>query len=60
MLEEKLGVKKVKNYYSKFAKKMGLDDDLFDFLNGISNKVKGTEKTTKMKAKKVSIEEDVE
>lgn len=59
MLEEKLGVKKVKNYYSKFAKKMGLDDDLFDFLNGISNKVKGIEKKTKINAKKVNIKEDV-
>lgn len=40
MLEDRLGIHKGKNNYSKFAKSMGLDDDLFDFLNSISKKVK--------------------
>ena len=45
MLEAKLGIdKKGKSSYSKFAKKMGFDEDLFDFLSDINHKVKGKPK----------------
>jgi hypothetical protein len=39
LYEDKLGVAKGKDKYSKMAKKYELDDDIFDFLDGISKKV---------------------
>lgn len=41
LCEQKLGISKGKDKYSKIAKKFEFDDDLFDFLDGISNKVQG-------------------
>lgn len=40
--EQKLGIKGNQDgkNYNKLAKKMGFDDDLFNFLDGISSKVK--------------------
>jgi hypothetical protein len=35
-----LGVNKKKNQYKNIAKGLGYEDDLFDFLDGISKKVK--------------------
>lgn len=40
--EQKLGIKGNNDKkYGKMAKRLGFDDDLFDFLDGISKKVKG-------------------
>jgi hypothetical protein len=41
MYEEKLGMGKGKDKYKKIAKNYAMDDDLFDFLDGISKKVQG-------------------
>ena len=40
MYEEKLGLEKGSKKYNKMAKNLGFDDDLFDFLDGISSKVR--------------------
>lgn len=38
--EKLLGVNKRKSKYKNIAKGLGYDDDLFDFLDNITNKVK--------------------
>ena len=40
MYEKKLGISKGSKKYEMMAKKFGFDDDLFNFLDGITNKVK--------------------
>jgi hypothetical protein len=37
--ESKLGVTESKEKYGKIAKNFGMDDDVFDFLDGITKKV---------------------
>ena len=39
LYEQKLGIAQGKDKYGKIAKKFGFDDDIFDFLDGISKKV---------------------
>ena len=40
LYEKKLGVKKKNRLFKKQLKTDGFDDDLFDFLDGISSKIK--------------------
>jgi hypothetical protein len=42
MYEKKLRIKGDDKKYNKLAKKMGFDNDLFNFLDNISKKVKLT------------------
>ena len=41
LYEDRLGMGKAKGKYKKIAKNYAMDDDLFDFLDGISKKVQG-------------------
>ena len=44
MYEKKLGIKGDNKKYGKLAKKMGFDDDLFNFLDNISKNVHKNQK----------------
>lgn len=65
LYEKKLGISKDSKKYEKMAKNLGFDDDLFNFLDGITQKVKPQKnvegklkKEKKKKVKKVEKEED--